>query len=325
MLVSTDRRPAAVSIELAIHLPLRSHPSSFDQQADREQASFTFFILTASGGLSFPSILPSAGAHPLPSNSLAAGAVKRIPAFLTPEIIVSLVLFVLFSGAIISLLFYGREIRSFIRRKLKRQKEPEPASELQPVLAPGLDASWGFVFDGLTQEEMDAVRRKEERQETRAGLYIKLPVSPPSLVLQHLSKSPLLPFDMDLDHKTLVGTSDEHPACMVRAASSSSSESRSGDAAGFSSSSSSSEELQYTTNANSARPQSPSQIANLVKFARFMGSFALTGGIEADGTRSLSGRLVIFRLIKPSRWHGSERTQGDRYQNRLDERIAQLS
>lgn len=226
------------------------------------RASIAFFILTASGRPSLTSILSTVRAHPaspeppLSERSTEAQSAlekRNIPppqgtpeAFLTPAIILSLVLFILFSGAIISLLFYGPEIQSFIRQKLKRQNRSETESKLQSRPAPEPEPSFGFGFDGLTKEEMEAARRKEEKQATRPQLYIKLPVSPPSLVLKHLSQSPLLPFDVN--HKSVIGTPVEESVPMVRTTSSNSSNS-SGDAAGSSSSSCSSSGGVYSTDA----------------------------------------------------------------------------
>lgn len=110
----------------------------------------------------------------------------------------------------------------FISRKLKRQNKSEPESELQHRPAPASEPSFGFGFDGLTKQEMEAARRKEE-QAMRPRLFIKLPVSPPSLILKHLPQSPLLPFDVDLGRKPVVGTPVEELAPMVRTTSSGSS------------------------------------------------------------------------------------------------------
>lgn len=109
--------------------------------------------------------------------------------FLTPTIILTLVLVLIFSAILITVFFYGGTIRSYILQKLGKQKS-QPGSESDKSATP----SFGFGFDGLSASELEALRLKEEKEAAQKSWFIKLPTKPPSLVLKH---SPLPPIQLD--------------------------------------------------------------------------------------------------------------------------------
>ncbi|KAF8079149.1 hypothetical protein FPV67DRAFT_1444327 [Lyophyllum atratum] len=234
------------------------------------RASVAFFVLTVSGRPFLNPVL-FAQAHPVtPKYNLAETSTGARPAwqkrntpppdgataaaFLTPAIILSLVFFVLVSGTIIAILFYRPQIQSFIRRKLKRQPDQQldPEYELRSEPAPKSEPSFGFGFDGLTNAQMEMVREKEEKRTARPELFIRLPAEPPSLVLRHHSRSPLLPIDTDLDRRRPLETLIEAKRPPMSPASSSSSTMGAGDPYG-----SSSPSAVYKTEATSVEPKSP--------------------------------------------------------------------
>lgn len=104
--------------------------------------------------------------------------------FLTPPIIITLVLFLTFAASIIAIFFYGHEIRSFFLEKLRRQKVEEPMVEKSAL---------GFGFDGLTEAEMEAHKWREEREATlkKPFWHIKLPTKAPVLVLEPSISPPI--------------------------------------------------------------------------------------------------------------------------------------
>ncbi|KAG5654162.1 hypothetical protein H0H81_006874 [Sphagnurus paluster] len=207
------------------------------------RSSLAFFILAASGRPSLVSIISAACAHPLhrsddttnirPHEHLSkrhAPSQHHIPneSFLTPTIIISFILFLLFTASIISLICYGPEIRLFIQRKLGRihgRAEPKrvPTAETDTdIEAP---PSYGFGFDGLTAAEMQIQLYEEEKRATAittpcrrtrsqgkskpksecSEVFIPLPVSSPSLVLKHHSEPPLSPIEVIWNHEDLGG------------------------------------------------------------------------------------------------------------------------
>ncbi|KAG5641637.1 hypothetical protein DXG03_004560 [Asterophora parasitica] len=204
------------------------HPIQTYRPGDKSMRSYFAFFLVALGRPFFTSIHSVVQAHPIGSRTFSdllakapvIQAKRNIPppslrfgppeAFLTPAVIISLVLFLLLSGCLLSALFYGREIRAFVHQMLNRLNRPlhrTPVPVSEPVNEPEPVPSFGFGYDGLTNAEMDAARWKEEKdaekqhkKARRSGLFIRLPVSPPSLVLKHLSE-PLSPIEMDLDFK----------------------------------------------------------------------------------------------------------------------------
>ncbi|RDB28595.1 hypothetical protein Hypma_016071 [Hypsizygus marmoreus] len=120
--------------------------------------------------------------------------------FLTPAIIASLVLFIAFTALVLSLFFFQAEIHTFVQKLRHKKLDPElekeagEDQELQPELEENQEAApLGFGFDGLNKEELDAQRRKEEKEALQSSLSIEIPDSPPSLVLKHHSESPLSP------------------------------------------------------------------------------------------------------------------------------------
>jgi hypothetical protein len=127
--------------------------------------------------------------------------------FLTPPIIITLILFLTFAATIIAVFFYGHELRSFFLQKLKRQKTEAPAVE-----EPGL----GFGFDGMTEAEMEALKWRDEKEADKKPLWhIKLPTRPPTLVLEH-SPSPPISLDdakIQLEHARVDKTPEDEDKC----------------------------------------------------------------------------------------------------------------
>ncbi|KAF5385384.1 hypothetical protein D9615_001075 [Tricholomella constricta] len=208
------------------------------------RALSAFLILAASGRPHFISILSAVRAHPTLTKSQSDDLTKvqffqvkrdvpppRPEAFLTPAILISFILFLLLSGCLLSLLFYGREIRAFLYRKLKRQNSrPQPARTLEPEPAP----SSGSGLDGMRNAEV--AQLKEKRRAMRPQLFIRLPVSPPSLVLKHHSE-PLSPIEIDWERKHVEDIRLEETLPLMPATSQSSS--TSGESTGSSSTGSS--------------------------------------------------------------------------------------
>lgn len=103
--------------------------------------------------------------------------------FLTPSIIIALVLFLTFAAGIITVFFYGHGIRMFLLKKMRQHKKEEPEVE---------ERAAGFGFDGLTEAEKEAHRWKEETEAVNKPFWhIKLPTKPPVLVLEPSLSPPI--------------------------------------------------------------------------------------------------------------------------------------
>jgi hypothetical protein len=171
--------------------------------------SSAFYILLASGRLSVDALpcvqktLSSSSPYP-PScrmtSSSGSGAVNNATTlnelfsntspqhnpsentYLTPTLVLTLVLFIVTASLLITLLFFGPNIRSFLLQKMKKEEKPK----------------LGFGFDGLSKQELKGLRLKEEQAAAKTSWLTKLPVRPPALVLKH-SYSPILPIQIPTD------------------------------------------------------------------------------------------------------------------------------
>lgn len=118
--------------------------------------------------------------------------------FFTPEIMLTLVLFLVFSALFFTFYFYGQEICSYILRRVRKQRKPEP----EP------DIGAGFGYDGLPEAEIKELGREEEpcaSVSTKTSWFIRLPNKPPLLVLGHSSPLPPIHLPSDATNMQLQG------------------------------------------------------------------------------------------------------------------------
>jgi len=152
------------------------------------RSSYALRVLIASGGLFFVAIFTPVHGLPQAQNSLPVESPSGSPSpqssnqshtYMTPAILIALILFIAFASLIIALFFFASNLRAFVLRNLGRQEKPK----------------LGFGFDGLSRTELKQLRLKEEEEAMKTSWFTKLPAKPPALVLKH-PHSPLLPIQL---------------------------------------------------------------------------------------------------------------------------------
>ena len=112
--------------------------------------------------------------------------------YLTSTLVLTIILFVILAALLITLLFFGPNMLSCLRQKMRKEEQPK----------------LGFGFDGLSKQELRGLRLKEEQAAAKTSWFTRLPIRPPALTLKHTS-SPLLPIQIPSLSETSASQSED--------------------------------------------------------------------------------------------------------------------